>query len=261
MQISIGVCTRRAIPAELRFTGSAGTIPRKCAAPSDLNRFFAQITNVPEYQVSEKETDNGGVGDTQVDSALVRSALAGQAGGFDELIRRYQRQATVTAYRLLSNRDDAMEVVQDAFMKAFEMLKTLENPNRFGPWFLRIVSNLSLNRRRGRAVRKTVSLESGEEDRREWRYILDDGSLSPGRSVEAADTVAVIREEIDRLPERQREALVLFAVQEMPQKEVAALMDCSVETVKWNVFDARRRLRAALTKRGVFTERKDDDEP
>src|SRR6201989_2769243 len=87
------------------------------------------------------------------DGEWVRKAIAGNKLAFDELIRRYQRQAVAVSYRLLGNTNDALEVTQDAFLKSFTSLATLQKPEAFGGWLMRIVSNLSLNYRRSRKVR------------------------------------------------------------------------------------------------------------
>ena len=76
------------------------------------------------------------------DGQLVQQVLAGQRKGFDELVIRYQRQAVAVSYRLLGNTQDAMEVTQDAFLKAFSSLDSLQKPEAFGGWLMRIVSNL-----------------------------------------------------------------------------------------------------------------------
>src|SRR5438046_3113132 len=93
------------------------------------------------------------------DGQLVRNTLAGQRQAFDQLIRRYQRQAVAVSYRLLGNSNDALEVTQDAFLKAFTSLSTLQKPDAFGGWLMRIVSNLSLNYRRSRKVRSQLPLD------------------------------------------------------------------------------------------------------
>src|SRR5215216_2767912 len=82
------------------------------------------------------------------DGRLVEQCLAGEKHAFDELIRKYQRQAVAVSYRLLGNSHDALEVTQDAFLKAYASLDTLQKPEAFGGWLMRIVSNLSLNYRR-----------------------------------------------------------------------------------------------------------------
>src|SRR3954470_11866209 len=93
------------------------------------------------------------------DGELVRQVLAGQNRAFDRLIERYQRQAVAVSYRLLGNTHDALEVTQDAFLKAFTSVSTLQKPEAFGGWLMRIVSNLSLNYRRSRKSKSQLPLD------------------------------------------------------------------------------------------------------
>jgi RNA polymerase sigma-70 factor (ECF subfamily) len=189
--------------------------------------------------------DDDDLSQTHEDVDAVAQTLAGNVGAYDRLIERYQRRAVAVSYRLLGNIDDAMDVCQEAYLRAFRSLATLQEPARFGAWLMRIVSNLSLNYRRGR--RLTISLgiddESGSGP--------DMGSI-PGRPGDNGDRVAgaemqkAITAAIEALPEPQRLALVMFAIEEMPQKEVAEILECSVEMVKWNVFQARKTLRETL---------------
>jgi RNA polymerase sigma-70 factor (ECF subfamily) len=194
--------------------------------------------------------------DNKVDTAqdrelehLVERAESGELAAFDELVKRYQRKATGVAYRLLNNRDDALEVVQDAFLKAFDRLDTLSDKARFGAWVLRIVSNLALNRRRRRAIRKAASLDAGaindNGERSEW-VLPDAKNPTPLENATGSDLKGLLREAIEALPEKQRQALVLFSIEKLPQKEVAEILDCSVEAVKWHVFTARKKLKEQL---------------
>src|SRR3982751_5152941 len=93
------------------------------------------------------------------DGVLVNRVLGGDRGAFDDLIRKYQRQAVAVSYRLLGNMQDALEVTQDSFLKAYTSLATLQKPDAFGGWLMRIVSNLSLNYRRSRKVRSQLPLD------------------------------------------------------------------------------------------------------
>jgi RNA polymerase sigma-70 factor (ECF subfamily) len=182
------------------------------------------------------------------DARLVRAALEGDLTAFDTLVSRYQRRAVGLAYRLLSHREDAMEVVQDALLKAYDKLDSLSRPERFGPWLLRIVSNLALNRRRYRALRVTSSLDApvhGDEDRGEFAT-PDTHGATPAQIASAGELQDQIAEALETLPETQRQALVLFSMHKMPQKEVAKLLDLSVEAVKWHVFTARKKLKERL---------------
>jgi RNA polymerase sigma-70 factor (ECF subfamily) len=185
------------------------------------------------------------------DAELVEAVRAGRRAAFDELIERYQRRAVSVAYRLLGNLHDALEVCQEAFIRAYRNLESLEDGRRFGPWLLRIVTNLSLNFRRDRAVAgQRVSLDDCILDKRSSRSErLADPAHSatrPGAELAASELHAVVQAAIARLPTQQRTALVLFSIEQLPQKEVASIMECSVEAVKWHVFQARKKLKDEL---------------
>src|SRR5438067_10003989 len=111
-----------------------------------------------EPRASEPERSDESVRQP-TDGQLVRETLAGKREAFDQLIGKYQRQAVAVSYRLLGNTHDALEVTQDAFLKAFSSLGTLQKPEAFGGWLMRIVSNLSLNFRRGRKTRSQLPLD------------------------------------------------------------------------------------------------------
>lgn len=186
------------------------------------------------------------------DEDLVREALAGRPEAFDALVERYQRQVMAVAYGFVGNLHDAEDVCQGAFIRAYKNLQTLEKAQSFRSWLLQIVTNLSLNFRRDRAVgdRRRVSFEDclgSEEDSPESRLAVSQhADEQPGAELEARELAEITRKLIAELSEQQRTALVLFSIEQLPQKEVAQIMECSVEAVKWHVFQARRRLRERL---------------
>lgn len=189
---------------------------------------------------------SGGQGSS--DGELVRATLRGELAAFEVLVGRYQARATGLAYRLLNHRDEAVEVTQDAFLKAYAKLDSLSHPERFGSWLLKIVSNLSLNLRRSRALRRSVSLEApadGAEGRGEMNR-PDRRAATPAELASAGELERVIQQAIEQLPEAQRVALVLFSIEQMPQRDVAEILGCSVEAVKWHVFTARKKLKDRL---------------
>lgn len=184
------------------------------------------------------------------DAELVGRTLRGERAAFDVLISRYQRQAVAVSYRLLGNTNDALEVTQDAYLKAFKGLATLQKPEAFAGWLMRIVSNLSLNYRRSRKTRSQLPLddllgaveESSSGGGGEWMSQSGD----PVRSLEGREMGARLQEALMQLPEKQRLAILMFTIEEMPQKEVAEKLDCSVEAVKWHVFQGRKKLKELL---------------
>jgi RNA polymerase sigma-70 factor, ECF subfamily len=204
-----------------------------------------------EPQASDHSSEDSPAG--PADGQLVADVLGGNRKAFDELIRRYQRQAVAVSYRLLGNSHDAMEVTQDAFLKAFTSLDTLQKPAAFGGWLMRIVSNLSLNYRRSRKTRTSVPLaevlgpQSGESTEAhgggsEWMAT----SADPEKGLEGKELGVKLKEALAQLPEKQRLAIVMFTIDEMPQKQVAEALNCSVEAVKWHVFQGRKKLKEIL---------------
>jgi RNA polymerase sigma-70 factor (ECF subfamily) len=185
------------------------------------------------------------------DGFLVERTLAGDRSKFDELIKRYQRQAVAVSYRLLGNTQDCLEVTQDAFLKAYSSLSTLQNGDAFGGWLMRIVSNLSLNYRRSRKIRSQLPLDdllgatdAGKTDSSGSEWMAKSGD--PVRSLEGKELGAKLMSALQLLPEKQRLAIVMFTIEEMPQKQVAETLGCSVEAVKWHVFQGRKKLKELL---------------
>jgi RNA polymerase sigma-70 factor (ECF subfamily) len=188
------------------------------------------------------------------DGQLVSDVLSGNRRAFDELIGKYQRQAVAVSYRLLGNSQDALEVTQDAFLKAFTSLETLQKPEAFGGWLMRIVSNLSLNYRRSRKTRNTVPLaevlapQSTEQTdahgaSSEW---MSSASGDPVRRLQGRELGEKLKWALSQLPEKQRLAIVMFTIDEMPQKQIAEALNSSVEAIKWHVFQGRKRLKELL---------------
>ena len=188
------------------------------------------------------------------DGSLVEKVLAGDRRAFDDLVRKYQRQAVAVSYRLLGNSHDAMEVTQDAFFKACSSLATLQKPDAFGGWLMRIVSNLSLNYRRSRKTRSQLPLDDLLGPTESAQQAQSAGGSSDWMSQSGDPLHLLASEEMGRklqaalaqLPEKQRLAIIMFTIEEMPQKQVAESLNCSVEAVKWHVFQGRKKLKEIL---------------
>ncbi len=234
---------------------------RKIAAIDSKTRPFAltgqglNVSDLMEPNASHADgaqADGSSADGSLPDGELVNRSLKGDRKAFDELIRKYQRQAVAVSYRLLGSSHDAMEVTQDAFLKAFSSLSTLQKPEAFGGWLMRIVSNLSLNYRRSRKTRRQLPLDDllGPTDSQqtdsaggsEWMANAGD----PVRNLESQEMGQRLGEALKQLPEKQRLAIVMFTIDEMPQKQVAETLECSVEAVKWHVFQGRKKLKELL---------------
>ncbi len=186
---------------------------------------------------------------TDAERGLVRLAQAGDRDAFMVLIRRYQRRCAAIALRLLDNPHDTSDLLQECFIRAFERIGSLKDDARFGSWIMRIVTNRGLNFRRARNKRRHVSLSapvSGRESKGDSLGDMIAGGLAPDFAAQSREFRLAIDRAMRKLPPRQRAALVLFTLRELPQKQIAEIMGCSVEAVKWYVFTARRELRREL---------------
>jgi RNA polymerase sigma-70 factor, ECF subfamily len=171
------------------------------------------------------------------DEELVRACVAGDRAAFDVLVGRHQRQVYRLCYRFVGNHEDAADLAQDAFVRAYRALPKFEQSAKFTTWLHRISVNVCLNR----LALKTPKHEA-----------LKDGDTVPARG-ETADA-AVLREEraarvraaIARLPAKQRATLILRAYHDMPHDEIARMLGNSVGAVKANFFHALANLKKQL---------------
>ena len=213
----------------------------------------------PPADPPQSARNNGGRRDLPpelpTDGTLVEQVLGGRRQAFDELVHRYQRQAVAVSYRLLGNSHDALEVTQDAFVKAFSSLAMLQKPEAFGGWLMRIVSNLSLNYRRSRRTRQQLPLDDllGPTEASQQAAAQTGGgsdwmaqSGDPVHLLESEELGRKLQQALQQLPEKQRLAIIMFTIEQMPQKQVAEALNCSVEAVKWHVFQGRKRLKEIL---------------
>jgi len=187
------------------------------------------------------------------DGRLVRLTLCGDLKAYDRLVEKYQRQAAAVSYRLLGNHADAAEITQDAFLKTYASLAELQKPEAFVGWLMRTVSNLSLNKRRGRSLRKAASLEeqmgagSGNDHSTDsGGEGLHGGETDPARTAMGKELGEQLKRAMNDLPEKQRQVLTMFSIDGRSQKDIASELGCSVEAVKWHVFQARKKLKDML---------------
>lgn len=169
------------------------------------------------------------------DEDLVRAALLGAREPFAELVRRHQRMARVLAARVLGSEDLARDAVQEAAVAAMTGLDRLRTPDRFGPWFCGIALNVS---RRWLREFRLAAPDSGNDPARDH--------AGPDELAELADIAARVRSAVACLPDGQREAVLLFYLQGLSHREVAAELGISVGAVKSRLHQARAALAPRL---------------
>jgi RNA polymerase sigma-70 factor, ECF subfamily len=181
------------------------------------------------------------------DDLLVARAARGDRPALDELFARYRDPAYRVAYRLLGNAEDALDAVQDGFIKALTHLGRFEGRCSFKTWLLRVVSNAALDLGRQRRRRDELSAAVTE------RAVLDGGvtpdHLDPGREAEESDLRRALAEALRELPEAQRRTFVLHVDGGLSYREVAEAMGISIGTVMSRLFYARQKLKGMLAAR------------
>jgi len=181
------------------------------------------------------------------DEQLLGRFTTGDRLALDELFRRYRQPAYRVAYRLLGHEADALDAVQEGFVKALTHLHGFQGRSSFKTWLLRVVSNAALDLGRQRGRRESVSLDVPQaSDVVHTRLLAADES---SRGLERGD----LRRQLDRalagLSEVQRQTFVLYADGELSYREIAEAMDASIGTVMSRLFYARQKLRTYLSER------------
>ncbi|MEI7685120.1 MAG: RNA polymerase sigma factor [Planctomycetota bacterium] len=174
---------------------------------------------------------------------LVRSA-AGERSALEELFRRYRQIAFRVAFRLLNNEADALDAVQDGFVKALIHLPRFQGRSSFKTWLLRVVSNASLDLGRQRGRRDAVSMDSLRGHGQDSFEPLE--TPVPERDLELLDLRRQLNAALALLPPAQRQTFVLHAEAELSYREIADTLGISIGTVMSRLFYARQRLRAIM---------------
>lgn len=178
-----------------------------------------------------------------LDEELVSKAIHGDKEAFAELVRRYERPIYALAYRMVGNREDARDLAQEAFLKAYRALATFKESSRFSPWLYSIANNLCIDflRRKGR---NNLSLDEpfplGGE-----RQIA--GGVDPTVQLEKRETQLQVQQALNNLPPKFKNILILRHMQELSYEEIAQVLGISASLVKTHLFRAREALRKQFT--------------
>jgi RNA polymerase sigma-70 factor (ECF subfamily) len=176
----------------------------------------------------------------KTDLELVEEVKAGERKSFSELVKRHQKALLRMSLRFVKDLDTAEDVVQETFIKAYEKLHSFEGRSSFKSWLFQIAVNNARNRLR---------------DSRRMTVDLDHIQLAIGAAAESAlvhnSVAGMLQAEVDKLPERQRVALVLRVYEDLSFKEIAEIMDCPYDTAKANYRHALIKLRE------IFEEQQD----
>jgi len=184
--------------------------------------------------------------DKDSDAALVAATKSGETHAFEKLVVRYERIVFAVAQRITNNREDAEDVVQESFHKAFIHLGDFQEKSRFSTWLIRIAMNeafMLLRRRRGVLEVLPESNDDGVESVSE---AFVDQRPSPEESCWRRERTELLTEAINRLGPKIRSTILLSDLQEHSLEETAQILGTSISAVKSRLFQGRRKLRGTV---------------
>jgi len=190
--------------------------------------------------------------------ALVQAAKAGDVGAFEQLVKRYDRNVFRIAQHITQNREDAEDVVQDAFLKAYGNLEQFQGQSKFYTWLVRIAVNEALMKLRRRRPERMVSLdEEVKTDEDSMPREVADWSPNPEQLYSQSELRDILGKTIQGLPPSFRTVFVLRDVEGLSTEETAEALDLSIPAVKSRLLRARLQLRERLNR--YFKKRQSGD--
>ena len=182
------------------------------------------------------------------DSKLVVAARDGDMKAYDELIRRYQDRIYATIYHMTSNHEDANDLAQETFIKAYSALKSFKGDSSFYTWVYRIAVNKTINFLKSRKNKTSLSLNdmdfNVENDPDLVAFVSD---KTPRRDAALAELQEKLNGAMQKLSETHRIVVTLHDVQGHSHEEIANILGCNVGTVRSRLFYARQQLQAYLS--------------
>jgi RNA polymerase sigma-70 factor (ECF subfamily) len=213
-------------------------------AESPLDPLAAEADAILAAAESTTASDSAEPVEAHPDIALVERAKAGDTAAFEVLVRQYERQIFRTALHITQNREDAEDITQDVFFKAFQKLEQFQGNSKFSTWLVRIAVNESLMRLRKRKTSKTVSMTdegSIPRDFAEWRP-------NPEQNYSQSELAEILRKTIAGLPPGFRTVFTLRDIENLSTEETAEALNLSVPAVKSRLLRARLQLRERLSR-------------
>jgi RNA polymerase sigma-70 factor (ECF subfamily) len=179
------------------------------------------------------------------DREAVRRVQAGETEAFEPLVEKYQRKTFRLAFQVLRDQEEALDVAQEAFVKAFRSLPKFKGDSAFYTWLFRITMNLALDRRRQRAARaKSMGTEDVAPE--EWERTAVSDQRAPDDEAVSAERRAQIGRALESLSEQHRSIIILSDIEGLSYREIAEVLEVPMGTVMSRLHNARKRLRDSL---------------
>lgn len=182
--------------------------------------------------------------DDQEETEVIKRVQAGRKELFSVIIEKYKQRAFLTALSIVNNRDDAMDLAQDAFLKSFRAIKGFDNTRPFYPWFYKILKNACLTHLKRKGYIKRFSLSGPDPE--EGDIELPDQSFDPQLIVDRNEAKEKVWEAFNKLSFNNREIIMMRHFQELSYEEIATALDIPIGTVMSRLFHARKKMKEMI---------------
>ena len=212
-----------------------------------MNTLIVAAEPEPSSRIKTKPEDSARAEATQEDALLVKRVLAGETRAYEDLVRRHQQRIYATVYHMTSNHEDATDLTQETFVKAYQALGSFKGDSSFYTWVYRIAVNKTLNYLKQRKQRTFMSLNDLDvqvENDPELVALVHD--KTPRRDAGLNEIQQRLNAALLKLSDTHRMVVTLHDIQGLPHEEIARIMGSNVGTVRSRLFYARQQLQAWL---------------
>ena len=193
------------------------------------------------------------------ETELIEAYKAGDDGAFDQLVELYRQRAYSLAYRWVDNREDALDICQEAFLKMYRAIPKWRPRSSIFTWLYRVIINLCIDLRRKKGRQNYVPLGSENGELSQGIIPLAPFDHSPWRAADRKELRRTIHRAAMQLPKRQQKAFFLRFYEGLQMREIAEIMQCSVGAAKASLFHAVRKMRKMLATEWQKRERRDHE--
>ncbi|MHA0858098.1 RNA polymerase sigma factor SigW [Paenibacillus sp. CMAA1364] len=182
----------------------------------------------------------------QLENRLTKLAIKGDQQAFAEIVELYKDKIYFLGYRMLNNRQEAEDVVQETFLRVFKSLDRYDPNQKFSTWIYRIATNLSIDRLRKRKPTYSLDADMNDQEGLDGYSILPGDDRTPESEVLLSETKQIVYKAIESLPVKYKSVMILRYLQEMSLQEISDVLDMPVTTIKTRVHRGREFLRKSL---------------
>ena len=184
---------------------------------------------------------------------IIRRVLDGDVNAFEKLVLEHQKNVYNLALKMLGNPEDASDVSQETFLRAFRSLGSFQGDSRFSVWLYRMTSNVCIDFLRKRKRRAEVSMTVVNDEDEKSELEIPDERFSPEQTLDRQERIRAVHEGLQKLPEEYRRILTMREIGGLSYEELAEALELELGTVKSKLFRARKKLCEVLLESGNFS--------